>query len=103
MKTEELKSKIQSILTKKYGLNMFAFVKEDDKLILYKFFINDRLKDDIKSMINSTMAKTFVSENFELESVDNIANERQALYEIVQDENFYPFEFINNYVNVSDI
>lgn len=103
MKTEELKSKIQSILTKKYGLNVFACVKEDGKLILYKFLINDRLKDDIKSMINSTMVKTFVSENFELESVDNIADEKHALYEIVQDENFYPFKFINDYERVNDV
>lgn len=103
MKTEEFKSKIKSILTKEYGLNVFACVKDDGKLILHKFLINDSLKDDIKLMIKLTIEKTFISENYKLESVENIANERQTLYEIVQDQNYYPFEFINNYANVSDI
>lgn len=103
MKTEELKSKIKSILTKKYGLNVFACVKENGELTLHKFLINDRLKDDIKLMINSTVEKTFISENCELKSADNIADKSQALYEIVQNKNFYPFKFINNYANVSDV
>lgn len=104
MKIEEMKNKIQNIMFSEieYGLTVFACIKYEKNMALKKFLINDNLCDKLKCMIKAVVENKFLSDDFELDTVENIADNRKVFYEIPQNDNFYPFESINNYQKVCD-
>lgn len=104
MKIEEIKNIIQEIMFSKVecGLTVFACIKDEEKIVLKKFLINNTLRDELKGMIKDIVEKQFVSDSFELDIIDNIADNRKVFYEIPQGENFYPFASIDNYQEVHD-
>lgn len=104
MKIEEMKNEIQDIMFSeiKYGLTVFACIKDEENIALKKFLINDNLRDKLKSMIKTVVENKFLSDDFELDTVENIADNRKVFYEIPQNENFGPFDSINNYQEVND-
>lgn len=104
MKIEEMKNEIQDIMFSEieYGLTVFACIKDEENIALKKFLINDNLRDKLKSMIRTVVENKFLSDDFELDTVENIADNRQVFYEILQNENFGPFDSINNYQEVID-
>lgn len=105
METNEMKDILKSIMFSKikYGLTIFAYVKENENYILKKFLINDELCINIKSIINSVVEGKFLSEDCKVDIIDNISDDRKVFYEIVQNDDFCPFRIINNYKNVTDI
>ena len=96
MKIEEMKNRIESIMfsDKTYGLSVFAYINDGVKSILKKFLVNDDLRNDIKKAISPVVKSEFLSEDTELDSADNISDNRKVLYEIVQDDGYSPFKFI---------
>lgn len=105
METDEMKDILKSIMFSKikYGLTIFAYVKENENYILKKFLINDELCSNIKSIINSVVEGKFLSEDCKVDIIDNISDDRKVFYEIVQNDDFCPFKIINNYKNVNDV
>lgn len=105
METDEMKDILKSIMFSKikYGLTIFAYVKGNENYILKKFLINDELCSNIKNIINSVVEDKFLSDDCEVDIIDNISDDRKVLYEIVQNDGFCPFRIINNYKNINDI
>lgn len=104
MKTEEIKNKIQNIMFSKteYGLTIFSCIKDEENIALKKFLVNDKLRNQLKCMIKGIVETQIVADSFELDIIDNIADNRKIFYEIPQNKNFFPFKSINNYQKVID-
>lgn len=105
MGIEEIKNKIQNIMFSEieYGLTVFSCIKDEENIALKKFLINDNLRNQLKCMIKVVVETQFVSDSFELDTIDNIADNRKVFYEIPQNKNFQPFESINRYQDVTDV
>jgi hypothetical protein len=101
MDVKEMKDEINSIMFSgvTYGLTVFALVKREENFALSKFLVNDDLRDDIEDIINSVVKNKFVADEIELDSANNISDNRKIFYEIIQDDTYAPFAFIDEYNN----
>ncbi len=104
MTTNELKSIISHILFSEqvYGLTVFTCLKEETNLRLKKLQITDTLKTSIRSLLESVATSMFLAEETELDSAENIADNRKVLYEIAQTELYTPFDYLNDYQHITD-
>ena len=84
MGIEEIKNKIQNIMFSEieYGLTVFSCIKDEENIALKKFLINDNLRNQLKCMIKVVVETQFVSDSFELDTIDNIADNRKVFYAI---------------------
>lgn len=101
MKKEDVQRKIKEILCEKHGLEVFACIKEQDRYCLKKIKGTDKLRSRVLSKLEPTIASVFLAEDAEFESSDNIADNKNVLYEIVQNETYRPFSFLESFKSVS--
>ena len=101
MQTDEMKSKIESIMFSEipYGLTIFACINNGDHILLKKFLVNDDLRNKINNLLTPVIKDKFMSDETELDSADNIADKRKVFYEIIQDDAYAPFGFVNEHEN----
>ena len=101
MKKEDVQRKIKEISCEKHGLEVFACIKEQDRYCLKKIKGTDKLRSRVLSKLEPTIASVFLAEDAEFESSDNIADNKNVLYEIVQNETYRPFSFLESFKSVS--
>lgn len=104
MQVQDMKNKIESTMFSNapYGIKVFACMSENESFIVKKFLTNDELRDSVKEIIESVIKERFLSDSIELDSSDNIADNRKVLYEIIQDESYRPFSFLNSIDEITD-
>lgn len=97
MVADEMKKTIRSVMFfgVPYGLTIFTCLRNGGAVELKKFLTNDKLRDQIKEMLESSVEGKFCSEEAELDSSDNIADNRNILYEVAQNEEYAPFAFLD--------
>lgn len=78
------------------GMDVFACVTENGNWVLQKFKCTDGLKAEIRNRILRVIREKFVDEEVELDSIDNIADNKNCLYWIEQSEEYQPFIFVEN-------
>ena len=78
------------------GMDVFACVTENGNWVLQKFKCTDGLKAEIRNRILRVIREKFVDEEVELDSIDNIADNKNCLYWIEQSEDYQPFTFVEN-------
>lgn len=101
MKKGDIQREIGKILCEKYGIEVFACIKEQNYYHLKKFKVTDRLRSSISDKLHCTITTIFLAEDAEIESSDNISDNKNVLYEVVQDETYKPFEILKSFKSVS--
>lgn len=100
MSKQEFCSGINKIINQNisYGLKVFACVKEEDSdnIKIKNFNMLDKLQDNIKQLIVGVIEEQYLSEDIEFDGIENIADNRKIIYELEQNEEYKPFEFLNN-------
>lgn len=95
MNTETVVKKINDIVSDdNYGLEVFALLHKD-KFLIEKFQINSRLEDLLKEKVKNLLNSNYLTDEFLLDSVDNIADNKKIFYEIQQNSDYFPFSFLN--------
>lgn len=78
------------------GMDVFAYVSENGNRVLQKFKCTNDLKAEIRNRILRVIREKFMNEEVELDSIDNIADNKNCLYWIDQSEEYQPFTFVEN-------
>ena len=78
------------------GLTVYACIKNESGIIKKEFIIDPKLRESILQVLKSIARKKYLADDIELDSANNIADNRNVLYEIAQNERFHPFEFLND-------
>lgn len=96
MNADEFRNKIKSIMfsDKPYGLEVYACVRYDQKFKAKRFIINDELREMIAQTLEGTVESKYLKADLEVDSSDNIADNKNILYEVVQTDSYFPFSFI---------
>ncbi len=80
-----------------FGLSVYACIKNtDDEKQLKKFIVTDDLQFSLKNRLVSMIYSTFLDPDVELDAIENISDNRKALYEANLTEDFNPTSFIDN-------
>lgn len=98
MTIDQLRSKIQSIMCSEaqFGLYVYACLKNEKVMSLKEIQVTDVLREDISLLLKSVVSAHMLSDEAELDSVDNIADNRKILYEIPQSDSYCPFSFLES-------
>lgn len=96
MTSTELKKTVNSVIADEYfGIEMFAVLNVDGHFKIKKFQINDSLNKDVKEKINNVLKSDVLCDDFNLTPIQNIGEKLRTFYEIIQDHNYAPFNFLN--------
>lgn len=101
MTKEDIQSQIKEFMCEKHGIEVFACIKEQGYYCLKKFKCTDKLRSKISNKLDSSIASVFLAEDVEIESSDNIADNKNVFYEVVQNEAYKPFSFLESFKSVS--
>ena len=98
MNSIELQKYVKNIIKdNNFGIEMFSLLHTEKGLFeLKKFQINDALHNEVKKKLSEALAIEILSEDFNLMSVENIDEKIKTHYEIIQNENYKPFVFLND-------
>jgi len=100
MKFDEMKSTIDSIMFSDAGTGLYAYayLKDDDKKEQIKRFnVSQELKRSLLAMLKKQLQLHFIAEGIELDSFENIADNRNVLYEVPVNSEFNPFPFLSEH------
>lgn len=101
MTTEIINEKINSIIDDdKYGLEVYALLC-NDCFQIKKFQINSELENLLKDKVKQLLLSCYLSDEFILDSINNISDNKKVFYEIEQNADYSPFSFLNT--NVSQL
>ena len=104
MTKEQMQSKIRSILSHRInGLEIYACLKKGEEYRLKPLRATDKLINKANEMITCAIEKAYLKDEIEYDSSDNIADNRKCLYEVLQDEKYHPFDFLNSYKEFSEV
>ena len=86
MTTAEMKECINKAMftAPTHGLTTYACVQSENDIILKNFQMTDGLRDSIIAMLNGIIKATFLSDEAEVDSCENISDNRKVYYEISQ-------------------
>lgn len=99
MKKEELQERIEKVIGKgdRFGLKVFAVLKEREKLSLKKFLITDELREHLEILVKEEIKTAYIAEEIKLETIDNILDESpKTIYEIEISEAFDPLSCVDD-------
>lgn len=104
MTKDEVQCGLREILTgtSKHGLEMFTCLKEPEKLVIKRFSITDDLRNRVSNNLDKAIEGMFLSEETVIDSSENIADNKNVLYEIIQDDKYQPFTFLKAYNSVTE-
>lgn len=104
MNVQEVQKIINSVMFNEpsYGLKVFAVIKNNESLCLKKFATNDKLCSQLKQMLVDVIKNQYFTEDFEIDSADNISDNKKVFYEITQDDKYSPFSFVDEADSVTD-
>lgn len=97
MTTAEMKECINKAMfaAPTHGLSTYACVQSENDIILKKFQMTDDLRDSTIAMLNRIIKTSFLSDEAEVDSCENISDNRRVYYEISQTKEYAPFIFAN--------
>lgn len=104
MTKDEMQEYLRSIISgeAKNGIEIFVCLKIDSVYSLKKLIATNQLLDSVDNKLINTLKEKHLSEEIEYDSSDNIADNKKSLYEVIQDNEYHPFLFLENYKNISE-
>lgn len=103
MTAVEMKESIQRVFKTglTHGVSAFAYIKTEADPVMKKFLMTDELRNNLSELLDAIVERRFLSEEAELDSADNIADNRKILYEVIQNSDYSPFAFLSDFRSVS--
>lgn len=100
----EMKNKIKAVICsgKSYGVTAFACVKTDEGISLKKFLVTDELRSNLKNIFDDVLSRKYLEDSVELEPSENIADNSHVLYEVIQTDEYCPFDFLKKVDNIEN-
>lgn len=96
MTSKELKEIIGGIISDgHFGIEMFAALNTDSHFQIKKFQMNDSLSKVVKEKISNVLKTDVLCDGFNLTPIEDIEDKLQTFYEVVQDNTYAPFKFLN--------
>lgn len=97
MKRDEIQTLIKSIMFAdvESGIEMFVCLRGCNGYNIKKLRATDKLLSSTKYNLTDTIEKSYLSADIEYDSSENIADNKKAIYEIVQDKVYCPFLFLD--------
>lgn len=99
MTKKEIREKILNITNGGIilGIEIFALLKNEngEKFEIKRVRSTEKLLNDVARKLSDTLTKTYLAEDVEFESAENIADNKNIFYEIVQNVSYYPFQFLD--------
>lgn len=97
MNVVEMQNAIRGIMYSgvQHGLEVYTCHKMEGNIVLKNLLINDALRDNINKILQEVVQHKFLKDGVQLDSAENIADNRNVLYEVEQSESYKPFEFLN--------
>ena len=104
MTKAQMQELIKSIIAAKTksGFAIFTCLKADTGIMLKQLQATDKLIDNTERKLLNVHEQKYLSEEMEYDSSDNIADNKKALYAVIQDEKYHPFDFLKDYRGVSE-
>lgn len=92
---DDIKKLVIDVINNKKGFGLQAFVtlKQDERVLLKKFVLDDDLLNKVKIMFKGILNESFFKEEVLIGSIEDIADKRLMMYEIIQNDSFRPFNF----------
>lgn len=78
------------------GVNVYAFLQEENNRVLKKIITLEDIDRRIKEIIKDVIKNQYIDEEIEFEDIANIADDKKAIYMLLQSDEYRPFELINN-------
>lgn len=85
-----------------HGISIFACVKGNDTITLKNFVVQERLENKIDELMVDTLKEKYITNDFDYESIDDIYDNKKALYYFTQNSEFSPLGFLENISGISD-
>jgi len=103
MNAFEMQNEIKKIVDNEFGLQVFAVINNRGTFSISKFLFDDGLKEQIKDVLNKNLRENFLQDDVEVDSAENIADNRKIFYEISQNDDYHPFAFLSAYNSVTEV
>lgn len=101
MNTSEMQEKIKRIIDNEFGLAAFAVLNESGNITIAKFLFDDNLNHLIKDLLEKNLRDNYLQEETQLDSAENIDDNRKILYEILQSTDYNPFGFLDSFRSIT--
>lgn len=101
MKKEEIQNSIKDIIStgKVCGFMIFACLREENRFRTKKINATEELIDCARERILACINQSFLSDTAEFDSSDNIADNKNVIYNFEFTDNYRPFWFLDNVEN----
>lgn len=97
---EEINKVINQGVT--FGLKAYAYIEEDDNVKIQNINILDALNDKVKNLVVDVIKTQYLDENVEFDDISNVADNKKIIYELIQDDEYRPFEFLQNINSITE-
>ena len=104
MTKEEIQASIQSIMftDAPCGITMFACLRTESGCRAKKIKATDKLLSRTKDKLSNRINSTYLADDAEYSSSDNIADNKNEFYEIISTESYSPFAFLKEADNCTE-
>ena len=104
MNKEEIQISIKDIVSteKVCGFTIFACLREENRFRTKKINATEELIDCARTRILKCIDQSFLSDTAEFDSSDNVADDKNVIYEIKFTDVYRPFGFLNSTENCEE-
>lgn len=104
MTKAEMQDYIKNIISAdvKNGFEIFACLKKDGNYNLKRLRATNDLINNAERKVFTALEHTFLPDDVEYDTSDNIADNKKSLYEVQQDEDYHPFDFLQGYQEIEE-
>lgn len=97
MTKEEIQTSIKAIMFSDAacGIAIFACLRSDSGYIVKKIKATDKLLSSAKNKVSDFVNCTYLADDAEFDTSENIADNKKAFYEISLTESYKPFDFLD--------
>lgn len=97
MTKDEMQSIINSIMFAgtQFGIEIFVCLREDYGYKIKRLRATDKLLSSTRRNLADTIYNRYMSSDIEYDSSENIADNKKAIYEIIQSRDYQPFSFLD--------
>lgn len=98
MTKDEMQSSINSIMFSgvDFGIEMFVCLRGDGGYKVKRLRATDKLLSSTKHNLANTICNSYTDSDIEYDSSENIADNKKSFYEIIQDNEYQPFSFLEH-------
>lgn len=101
MTKSEIQNYINGIISKGYEPEVYALLKINDAYMLKNFLAEESLLTEMKKSVDSMLKEKIFDDDFNVEDASKIEENLKVYYEIIQDQEYKPFDFLKSSITDS--